>query len=234
DSLEPLAALWARALAAPGALAGDYERLWRAGLDDPAAHYLAVRERFNAAGGPAELLYLLARCVKSAPRFNAAGAFNQSADRRRLGMRPERMRREIAGAATLLAGRAVVRSGDFRAALADATPADLVYLDPPWQGTSSGRDRRYRDGLDRRALIAALEDLDARGVPWLLSYDGRHGERTYGEPLPAERIGASRVELVAGRSSQATLGGRRVTTVESLYVSRHLAGPAVRARAAAA
>jgi DNA adenine methylase len=58
-------------------------------------------------------------------------------------------------------------------------------------------------------------------VALALSYDGRRGARTYGSPLPAS-LGLRRVELVAGRSSQATLLGRAEVTIESLYLSREL------------
>jgi DNA adenine methylase len=137
------------------------------------------------------------------------------------------MRLEIAGASALLSSRAEVKAQDFADAIAEATPQDLVYLDPPWQGTSMGTDKRYRDSLARERLIEVLDELNARGVPYILSYDGRHGVKSYGDWLP-ESVGAVRLELVAGRSSQGTLSGRVVTTVESLYVSRHIdADPAV-------
>ena len=227
DTLEPLTDLWTRILTTPVALADEYEHLWAAQLADPAAHYMKTRGTFNRTGGAAELLYLLARCVKNAPRFNAGGDFNQSADHRRLGMRPRKMRQEITGAAALLGERTEVTSLDFADTVAEAGSRDLVYMDPPWEGTSKGSDKRYRDWLTRERLIEVLEDLNARGVPYILSYDGRHGAKSYGDWLP-ESIGAVRLELVAGRSSQATLNGRVVTTIESLYVSRHLAeAPAV-------
>lgn len=227
DSLEPLSALWSSILTTPEALADEYERLWHEQANDPRVHYASTRAAFNRHGGSAELLYLLARCVKNAPRFNAAGEFNQSADHRRRGMSPDKMRREIAGASALLSKRAEVRCEDFAEAIADATSLDLVYLDPPWEGTSTGTDRRYRDWLARERLIEVLEDLNARSVPYLVSYDGRHGEKRYGEWLP-DSTGAIRLELIAGRSSQGTLSGRDVTTVESLYVSKHVSrNPAV-------
>jgi DNA adenine methylase len=53
----------------------------------------------------------------------------------------------------------------------------------------------------------------------LLSYDGRCGEKTYGDPLPVDELQAKRIELEAGRSSQVTLNGVVALTVESLYVS---------------
>lgn len=221
DSLEPLSALWSRILTSPEALADEYERLWHEQAYDPRAHYAATRAAFNRQGGSAELLYLLARCVKNAARFNSAGEFNQSADHRRRGMSPDKMRREITGASALLSSRTEVRSEDFAKAIAGATSRDLVYLDPPWEGTSTGTDKRYRDWLARERLIEVLEDLNARSVPYLVSYDGSHGDKRYGEWLP-HSTGAIRLELIAGRSSQGTLSGREVTTVESLYVSRHI------------
>src|SRR5713226_4067184 len=89
------------------------------------------------------------------------------------------------------------------------------------EGTTSGAHKRYYKGVDRGRLIAILHDLNQRGVPYLLSYDGRCGDRTYGPALP-EELHLTRLKLVAGRSSQSTLSGHSEITVESLYVSRNL------------
>ena len=229
DRLEPLAALWRSILTEPTRTAARYARLWRAQTADPASHYLSVRRRFNKSGDPVALLYLLARCVKNAVRFNAAGAFNQAADHRRAGVHPDRMRRHIDGAAALLAARTHVTAGDYRAVLAGAGPRDLVYLDPPYQGVSQSRDRRYVAPLDLDRFVAELERLNRRGVPYLVSFDGSSGGRSYGPPLPAE-LGLTRVMLAAGQSSQATLTGRIAHTVESLYLSPALIRARGRAR----
>lgn len=221
DSLEPLTDLWKMIVVKPDRLSDEYAMIWDEQLDNGAQHYLEVRDEFNEVGGAARLLYLLARCVKNSPRFNSRGEFNQSPDHRRKGMSPSKMRTQIDGASRLFRERSLVTTGDFVSQLADATPEDLIYLDPPWEGTSTGTDKRYHAGLARGRLIAALEELDQRKIPYLLSYDGRHGTKIYGEALPPA-IGATRMELHAGRSSQATLNGRAVATVESLYVSRHL------------
>lgn len=222
DSLDPLIALWNRILSAPSDLADAYERVWKGHERGGEDYYTRVRERFNVKRDPADLLYLLARCVKNSPRWNRDGHFNQSADRRRLGMQPAKMRRELVGTHAVLRGKAVALAGDFEQTIADARPCDLVYMDPPYEGTSGSRDTRYHQGLARERLIVALDDLNRRAVPWLLSYDGRCGEKTYGSPLP-EALGATRIEIDAGRSSQATLNGHAATTFESLYVSKNLA-----------
>lgn len=216
DSLLPLAALWRRALNDPGGLADAYASIWQQG------DFSAARAAFNETGDEAALLYLLARCVKNAPRFNQMGAFNQSADRRRRGVDPQRLRRSLAEVAHLLGGRCEVHGGDFCELLALAGPEDLVYLDPPYQGTSEGVDRRYHQGLARERLVDALADLQRRRIPLILSYDGQCGARSYGAPLP-ESLGLQHLQVEAGRSSQATLSGRAEMTVESLYVSPGLA-----------
>lgn len=221
DSFAPLAALWRAIVDDPARLAAAYERVWRAQLGDPRRGYDRVRDRFNRDGDPARLLYLLARCVKSAVRFNAAGEFNQSPDRRRLGTQPARMRESLVAAGALLAGRATVTSGDYAAVLAGAQPGDVVYLDPPYQGTSGARDQRYHQPLDVERFVGELERLVARDVPVIVSFDGRCGDRSYGTALP-DRLGLRRIELAAGRSSQATLLGDAAQTYESLYVSPRL------------
>ena len=222
DSLSPLVELWKRIISEPDRLASEYEELWRGQTAGDTRYYFQVRDEYNRAGSAARLLYLLARCVKNSPRFNGEGLFNQSADKRRLGMKPEKMRRELHGASALLSGRSRILGGDFEATLKSASSADLVYLDPPWQGTTVGPHKRYHQGLSRDRLISALEELNARRIPFLLSYDGRCGTRSYGEPLPAG-LRLTHLELEAGRSSQATLAGRAEHTVESLYMSPALA-----------
>ncbi len=224
DSLPALAGIWQAIVDDPGALADRYQGVWSGAGDDPRGWYDRVRAGYNADGDPAALLYLLARCVKNSVRFNAEGRFNQSPDRRRLGTHPTRMRAAILGAHGLLQGRTTVSARDYAQALADATPRDLVYLDPPYEGTSTGRDRRYAAPLDRARFITVLGTLRARAVPFLVSFDGRTGPRTYGAELPAD-LGLTRIDLRAGRSTQATLHGRAEETVESLYLSPGLTPP---------
>ena len=72
-------------------------------------------------------------------------------------------------------------------------------------------------------MIELLEDLNSRGIEYILSYDGHCGTKSYGEALPPH-LNAHRVLLEVGRSSQATLNGRDDVTVESVYLSPGLFG----------
>ena len=94
-------------------------------------------------------------------------------------------------------------------------------MDPPYQGTSGGRDARYCSGVDLSALIGFLAELNAQGAMFVLSYDGRKGSKTYGRTLP-EELNLVHVLIEAGRSTQSTLLGQRDVTYESLYLSSAL------------
>jgi DNA adenine methylase len=147
DALEPLCSLWNSICTNPIKIADEYERLWQLERALPIIAFYDIRAEFNQDSEPAKLLYLLARCVKNAVRFNPAGEFNQSPDKRRKGTHPERMRAELLGAYELLHGRCVVEHSDFMEMFAMAKQGDFFYLDPPYQGTSNGRDQRYISGV---------------------------------------------------------------------------------------
>lgn len=223
DSLPELIELWRAIIEQPDKTATRYETIWRGHIEGGPDYFNQVRERFNADRDPVELLYLVARCVKNAVRFNRHGRFTQSADKRRLGTQPAKMGEAIQTASALLKGKTELHCGDFTDTICAATARDLVYMDPPYHGTTYGRDKRYYAQLERDALINGLADLNRRNVPFLLSYDGMSGSVVYGDPLPTH-LEMRRLLLEAGRSSQATLNGRHEVTVESLYVSDNLAG----------
>jgi DNA adenine methylase len=225
DLNQPLAELLNLMINRPEELADAYADLWRADAGDALEHFYAVREQFNRTQDAKLFLYLLTRCIKGAVRYNSEGLFNQSPDKRRLGTRPETMRRNILAVSLLLRGKAVVTSHDFRDVLAAAEPEDVIYMDPPYQGTSGERDSRYLAGLSFDDFVAALDQLNVGGRRYIISYDGRTGDKSYGEPLPAY-LRLTKIELEAGRSSQATLLGREEATVESLYLSPALSAQA--------
>lgn len=221
DLNKPLVELLRLIVEHPLETASFYERLWNEQHHDSIGHYYTVREDFNRTQDPRLFLYLLARCVKGSVRYNSDGLFNQSPDKRRHGTRPGTMRANIFGVSALLKGKTVFSSLDYRDVLAEAGKSDLVYMDPPYQGVCGERDPRYFSGISHEDFIDALEDLNSRGIAYIVSYDGRRGDRIFGEPLPAS-LGLVRVELEAGRSSQSTLLGRDEVTFESLYLSRDL------------
>ena len=220
DQLEPLVKLWDCIVKSPEDVADRYEALWVRERNRPIDEYYVIRSEFNMDREPAKVLYLLARCVKNAVRFNPSGEFNQSPDKRRTGTHPDAMRKELLAAHRILAGRTETICADFFDLFLSAEPQDFFYLDPPYQGTSEGRDSRYIGGVSRGRMMDGLSLLNERKIPFLLSYDGSYGDKTYGERLPSSL--ASRILLEVGRSSQATLNGQDHVTTESLYISHDL------------
>lgn len=218
-----LIALWGSIINSPGEIAEAYEKLWAAQEGQERNFYDEVRARFNRTQRPDYFLYLLARCVKASVRYNAQGEFNQSPDNRRRGTHPSTMSHHIFGASELLRGKTALMSADYREALESATTLDVVYMDPPYQGVCDNRDPRYIKGLDFGSFVAALHNLNSRGVSYIVSYDGRTGSKEFGQPLPSS-LELRHIEIDAGRSSQATLLGRNDNTIESLYLSPVLVG----------
>ena len=58
-------------------------------------------------------------------------------------------------------------------------------------------------------------------MDFIISYDGKCGEKQYGRDLP-DNLGLQKVLLNAGLSSQSILLGKKETTYEALYISRGL------------
>ena len=221
DVNQPLIVLWNEIINHPKKISEQYKHLWLKQHGNERKFYDFVRDEFNKTKQPDYLLYLLARCVKASVRYNANGDFNQSPDNRRLGRNPQQMTDDILSVSRLLIGKTTTSSTDYKKVLWLAKPTDLVYMDPPYQGVCATGDPRYFSGIDFDEFMQELKQLNKRNVPFILSYDGRTGKKSYGQSLP-EELGMYRLEIDAGRSTQATLLGREDVTFESVYLSKNL------------
>lgn len=221
DLNAPLIELWNKIINEPEVIATGYRNLWRKQIGREREFYDEARSNFNASKGSDLLLYLLARCVKASVRYNAHGDFNQSPDNRRLGRNPANMREEIFAVSKLLRGKSDVTSKHFEDTTEHVSVGDLVYLDPPYQGTSTNKDGRYIKGVSIERLTEYLSYLNSKGIKFILSYDGHTGTRSHGRALP-DWLGLVKLPIHAGKSTQATLLGRSEVTIESLYLSPSL------------
>jgi len=223
DLNAPLIGMLREAVENPDRLYEAYQHVWDEQFTmDSTEHFLQVREAFNAgAETPENMLYLLARCVKGSVRYNNEGKINQSCDKRRHGTKPETVYKNMLAVSGLLRGRTEFYSRDYREIFEMAEQGDIVYMDPPYQGTSTNRDSRYLAGLSYEEFAESLKVLNDKQVDYLISYDGNCGGKSYGQDLP-EELGLTKLLLNAGRSTQATLLGRDDVTYEALYVSAGL------------
>ena len=225
DINEPLVKILQQAVEAPDQLADGYKNIWEGQFmyhDGHIQHFYHIRDLFNSGDkSPANLLYLLARCVKGSVRYNMEGNFNQSPDKRRHGTKPNTLEKNIYAVSELLRGRTEFFAMDYREIFDKLSPGDLVYMDPPYQGVTDSRDSRYLSGVSFEEFADALDVLNRKRIDYLISYDGSCGGKKYGESLP-ESLGCTKILLNAGLSSQAVLLGRRSQTFEALYISKSL------------
>lgn len=222
DINEPLINLWDKIVNEPQSIIRDYHHIWNNQLGNEEEFYYQIRDNFNQTKEPKYLLFLLAKCVKAAVRYNAEGNFNQSPDKRRKGRLPENMRNDILNVSNLLKDKVTFYSVEYEKILDMATENDLVYMDPPYQGTAKNGGFRYMEDLNHENFVISLYKLNKRNIPFILSYDGRTDNKTYGEELPKE-LNLHKIEIDAGRSSIATLHSRNERTYEAVYISDNLA-----------
>ncbi|OFY68943.1 MAG: hypothetical protein A3G23_10295 [Bacteroidetes bacterium RIFCSPLOWO2_12_FULL_37_12] len=221
DINEPLTELWDIIINSPKSIIKSYHDIWHGQHGNEEEYYYEIRDKFNETKKPEYLLFLLAKCVKAAVRYNAQGGFNQSPDKRRLGRNPQMMRDDILRVSQLLKGKIKIQSVDYSAILDSATTDDLIYMDPPYQGTGLNGGFNYAGNIEYDNFVVSLFDLNNRNIPYILSFDGRTGNKTFGSPLP-DNLNLTKIEINAGRSSQATLLNRKEITFEAIYLSPSL------------
>lgn len=225
DINAPLVAILQSAIDTPSQLYENYKALWEEQFSfagGSVEHFYKVRNDFNnGLQTPEHMLYLLARCVKGSVRYGANGHFNQSPDKRRNGTSPETLKKNIYEISYYLKNKTEFCSRDYREVLDMAHKGDIVYMDPPYQGVSNVKDHRYLSGIDFDEFVEAIDKLNRHSVDFLISYDGKCGDKEYGLDLP-QSLGLRKVYLKAGLSSQSLLLGKKEVTYEALYVSRGL------------
>jgi len=228
DLYEPLVQLWTCVQDDPDHVIHAYQTQWyvlQTELDcvDPAdaagrprfpRAYYDVRDRFNATHDPLDLSFLMRTCVNGIVRFNQRGDFNNSFHVSRRGMRPGRFARVVEAWHEVLTGVQFVCQ-DYEETLAVAGPGDLVYLDPPY----AGNRQRYVADLGLARFFGVLEDLNSRGVRWVLSFDGRRGNSDFTVEVPPDLF-ERHLYLASGNSAvKRVLGGPVEEVQESLYLS---------------
>ena len=225
DLNEPLINILREAINNPQKLIEEYTNVWSEQITfegGSVEHFYKIRKDFNDGNkSAANMLYLLARCVKGSVRYSTNGMFNQSPDKRRMGTNPKHLASNVYMISSFLKGKTEFSSVDYREVTKMAKRGDIVYMDPPYQGVCTTRDSRYFSGICFDDFVECVDDLNSRGIDFVISYDGTCGEKQYGVDLPKE-LKLKKVMLNAGLSSQSLLLGKKEKTVEALYISPNL------------
>ena len=225
DLNEPLINILREAINNPQKLIEEYTKVWSEQINfegGSVEHFYKIRKDFNDGNkSAANMLYLLARCVKGSVRYSSNGMFNQSPDKRRMGTNPKNLAPNVYMISSFLKGKTEFSSVDYREVTKMAKRGDIVYMDPPYQGVCTTRDSRYFSGICFDDFVECVDDLNSRGIDFVISYDGTCGEKQYGFDLPKE-LKLKKVMLNAGLSSQSLLLGKKEKTIEALYISPNL------------
>lgn len=117
-------------------------------------------------------------------RYNSNGELNQSCDKRRYGTKPNVIANNALAISGLLKDKASFSNLDYKDVLSRAQKGDLVYMDPPYQGTSkrnNTRDNRYIQGVEFDEFVEQLRELNDRDIDYIVSYDGKTGDKFIGK-----------------------------------------------------
>ncbi len=130
-----------------------------------AAHYYALRDRFNDTGSPLDFLFLSRACFNGLIRFNRKGEFNTPFCKK-----PQRFSRayitkicnQVRWAGNVIHGKdwEFVCTG-WQNSLGDATKDDFIYADPPYAGRYADYYNQWRES-DARNLAQALREAPCR------------------------------------------------------------------------
>lgn len=228
DINEPLIKMMEECVNEPEKLINGYLAIWEGQFEaeqNNVDYFYKIRDEFNCGmKDSSRMLFLLARIVKGAVRYNVRGELNQSCDKRRYGTKPQVIADNAYKISKLLKKKTSFSSKDYKEVLALTKPGDLVYMDPPYQGTSNknnSRDNRYIQGVDFEEFVNELAKLNTRNIDFIVSYDGMTGDKIIGKHLP-QKLGLNHMYINAGLSTQSTLNGKKEITYESLYTSKNL------------
>lgn len=170
DSFPPLMEIWETLSRSPETLVAWYaERCELADRIGRREAYDRIRASYNVSPNGPDFLYLTRACYGGVVRFRKKDGFmstpcgtHRPISPAKFAQRVETWRRRTAGTA--------FRKLDYREALEDAQPGDLVYCDPPY---SHSQAILYgAQGFRLADLFTEIERLKDRGVRVALSLDG--------------------------------------------------------------
>ena len=217
DVIPELIELWNSIKSSPDALARKYEKNWNGLQAEGHTYYYKVRESFNKKRKPEDLLFLSRTCVNGLIRFNSEGDFNNSLHHTRPGIHPETLS-EIIHEWSEIISKTTFFAMDYKKLLAKSKAGDIVYLDPPYMG-NKGRYQKVEFNFEE--LWETLEDLNRRKVLWILSLDGKSGDRNYSKALQEPLELSKQSFLLDGENSAfpRLLNNRLDKVKESLFMN---------------
>ena len=214
DICKPLIELWKEIQCNPVELAEKYSSRWQRLHEEGYTAYYDIREQFNKTKSPEDLLFLSRTCVNGLIRFNDKGEFNNSLHHSRPGIHPERLKEILFDWSSRIQG-VDFYNDDYINTTQNATPNDIIYLDPPYFHTKG----RYFGTIDFERFLYYLNDLNNRGIKYMLSFDGKRGDKDYIVEIPKELYNRH-ILIPSGNSTFKKVIDKETEKVfESLYLN---------------
>jgi DNA adenine methylase len=215
DTISELIALWGHIQERPTDVVSEYAKRWERLQSEGHVAFYAIRSDFNERRDPLDLLFLTRTCVNGLIRFNSTGGFNNSLHHTRPGISPKRLFGVVERWSRCIQD-VIFQVADYRETLSVARAADLIFLDPPY---ACNRGRYRPDAFDLQSFFAELERLNRVGAQWMLTFDGRAGERVYEGGVPRE-LYRHHLGVPTGNSPFTRLMGTALDAVtESVYLN---------------
>ncbi len=214
DICKSLIDLWIEIRDNPNALADGYATRWKKLQDEGYTAYYRIRDDYNRDKSPYDLLFLSRTCVNGLIRFNNKGEFNNSLHYSRKGINPIMLKGIINDWSSHIK-HTVFYAEDYSVTTEIAKKGDIVYLDPPYFHTKG----RYFGTIDYNKFLEYLENLNSKGIKYILSFDGKCGNEDYTVNIPKELYKRHEF-LLSGNSTFKKVIDRKTQKVfESLYLN---------------
>lgn len=170
DTFEPLVEIWTTLSQNPQLLKHWYRQRWEFfSSGDRTGQYEQIKASYNASPNGADLLFLCRSCYGGVVRFRKADGYMSTPIGVHKPIRPESFDKRVDLWAERLKGTKFHRR-DYREAMAEAKPGDLVYCDPPYTFSQAilygAQDFRLAE------LLSQISECADRGVYVALSIDG--------------------------------------------------------------
>lgn len=196
DIIPELIALWNEIKNNPDIVVKEYEERWTRLQNEGYEVFYEIRSNFNKTKNPYDFLFLTRTCLNGMIRYNSAGEFNNSLHLTRPGINPQRLE------SIILKWHLVIRkfeflNVDYRECLDDIKAGDFVFFDPPYGGTKS---RYTQTPFSLEEFYSTLDQLNSKGVKWMLTFDGSSGDRQYSY-APPEELYINKFQVKTGKSA---------------------------------
>lgn len=214
DKCEPLIGIWKMIQTNPNQLADYYEEKWNLLQSVGQSIYYTTRAEFNLYHKPEDLLFITRTCTNGLIRFNQGGEFNNSFHITRPGINPDKLRDILFDWQSHIHNIEFI-SGDYHDTTESAKEGDFIYLDPPYFHTKG----QYYGGIDYAQLLEYLDNLNRRGVKYILSYDGVQGSASNIVNIPKKLYKRHEMIYSGNSSFKRVIGKETVDVYESLYLN---------------